>query len=109
MSRPQLGIRPAALPAFRRLLEALAATGPTSCSADPDSWTTDHGADDRASDTTSLEYIARLCRRCPVHAECAEFATANNETAGIWAGIDRTPRVGRPAAASTRSTSEETA
>ncbi len=86
-----LGIRPAAVPSWLALHGALLALpGPTPCAADPDSFT-----DPRPED---VDYTANMCRRCPVLAECGQFATANKESAGIWAGRDRTPTRGRPAA-----------
>jgi len=30
----------------------------------------------------------RVCRRCPVRAECLTFAMANDERFGIWGGLD---------------------
>lgn len=87
-----LGIRPAALPALRALLAAIGESGPTPCMANPDAWTGDVEPD-------MTEAAVELCVGwCPVLTQCGNFATANRETAGIWAGKDRTPRSGRPAA-----------
>lgn len=86
-----LGIRPAALPAWLALHGALMALHhPVPCRASPDAWT-----DPRPED---VAYTANLCRHCPVLAECGAFATVNREISGIWAGSDRTPTRGRPAA-----------
>lgn len=85
------GIRPSALPSWRRLHDALAdADRPAPCSANPDAWWSD--------DDELAELAVNLCGCCPVLAECGQFATANRETAGIWAGRSRTPQRGRPAA-----------
>lgn len=29
----------------------------------------------------------QICKRCPVIAECFEFAVSNGETEGVWAGL----------------------
>jgi len=86
------GIRTAALPAWHRLHLALAdAAGPAPCSSLPDAWWSD--------DDELIELAVNLCGRCPVIAECAAFAIANKESSGgIWAGKQRTPKRGRPAA-----------
>ncbi len=88
-----LGIRTAALPAWRDLHVALSNTDrPTPCQANPDAWTGD-------GDSDMADAAAQLCQEwCPALAECNTFATVNRESSGIWAGIDRTPRRGRPAA-----------
>lgn len=86
-----LGIRASALPAWRELHDALMALPrPTVCASDPESFT-DPDPDD-------LAYTTALCTGCRVFALCDAFATANKESAGIWAGRDRTPTRGRPAA-----------
>lgn len=85
------GIRPAAAPSWLALHGALLALpSPTPCAADPDAW-----CDPRPED---VDYTANLCRRCPVFALCDAFATTNREVSAIWAGRDRTPQRGRPAA-----------
>ncbi len=90
------GIRAAAVPSWLALHFALLALpSPTPCAADPDSFT-----DPRPDD---VAYLTGLCTGCPVLAECNAFATANKESAGIWAGKERTPRRGRPAAPSKES------
>ncbi len=83
----QVTIRKTALPAWNALQAALEDTAPP-CTADPPSWFAD--------DPEVRAEAARACRRCPVIAECAAFAAANKETFGVWAGQDRTGRVGRP-------------
>lgn len=86
-----LGIRPSAVADWHRLHQALAdADRPAPCSSLPDAWWSD--------DDEMAELAVNLCRRCPVLAQCDAFATANGESSGIWAGVDRTPRRGRPAA-----------
>ncbi len=85
------GIKASALPFWRRLHAALAdADRPAPCSSLPDAWWSD--------DDEMAEAAVNLCGRCPVLAECGQFASVNKETAGIWAGRDRTPQRGRPAA-----------
>ena len=84
------GVRAAALPAWEALRTALFSTDePVPCRNDPDAWFSD--------DPDVREYAAAHCWSCPVLAECGRFATANQETAGVWAGMDRTRSAGRPA------------
>lgn len=33
-----------------------------------------------------------VCRRCPVQAECLEFALDNNEAFGVWGGVSERNR-----------------
>lgn len=88
-----LGIRPSAVGAWQALqLTLLDLDRPTPCRSDPDSFT-----DPRPED---VDYTANLCLRCPAIEQCGQFATANRETAGIWAGRSRVPTRGRPSAAS---------
>lgn len=85
------GIRPSAVGAWQALQRALLDLDrPTPCRADPDAW-----CDPQPED---VDYTANLCRRCPVLAECDQFASVNRESSGIWAGRDRTPTRGRSAA-----------
>ena len=88
----ELGIATAAAGTFRSLAAALGRLDqPTPCYADPETWTSP-GVDPEAA-----ALAEQLCRRCPVLAECGQFADANHERSGIWAGRNRTPRPGRPA------------
>lgn len=36
-----------------------------------------------------LETVVRICARCPVRAECGDYATREDVKWGIWAGIWR--------------------
>lgn len=77
--------------AWRRLAEALIGYVPA-CSADPDSW---------FEPPTSA--VVEACRRCDARAACIEFAVANDERFGIWAGVDFTdPHRRKQAVQSTR-------
>lgn len=88
------GIRPAALPAWESLRLALMSLDrPVPCRAAPQVWTSD--------DPAERAIASRACSDCPVITLCAEFARLNRETAHVWAGLDRTPRRGRPPAAQT--------
>jgi WhiB family transcriptional regulator, redox-sensing transcriptional regulator len=62
---------------------------------DPDLWHPPKGG--------STVQAKRICRSCPVRAECLEFALANNEPFGIWGGLSererRSIRLGRARAA----------
>ncbi len=90
----RLGIRPSALPAWRRLQEALDGAA-VPCTGDPDAWWSE--------DPDVRAYAARACIDCVAIERCGRFAEANRETAGVWAGVDRTPTAGRPAQRKERS------
>lgn len=87
MSGIRVTIAASALPAWQRLQAALRAAKTVPC-ADRDEWT--------SADPEVREWAAWHCAGCDVIAECAAFASANRETAGVWGGVDRTGRVGRP-------------
>ncbi len=90
------GIRPAALPSWLELHSALLdLTTPTPCQSAPGVWTSDDPAE-RAT-------ASRACIGCPVILLCDRFARLNRESSNVWAGIDRTPTRGRPAAPSKES------
>lgn len=77
-------IRPAALPSWRALHEALDAAGPVACrGVSSDLWTSER-ADDRQA-------AAYRCAGCPVIVPCAAYSAAAREKFGTWAGVDRTP------------------
>lgn len=84
----QLGIRPAALDAWRDLLAALddmtTRGRRPACTTDPDTWTS-HLPNLRRD-------AAEACSWCPARTACARFADANGEALGIWGGRDCTPR-----------------
>lgn len=87
-----LGVRPAALAPWLALHRAIGETGPTPCADDPDRWV-------EPITPAVAEWAAHQCGRCLVLDLCSAFAIANRErTGGIWAGKDRTPRSGLPAA-----------
>lgn len=53
----------------------------------------------------SLEQLAQakqICRRCPVRAECLEFALSTQQTHGVWGGTSEEERKGLVAARSGR-------
>ncbi len=60
--------------------------GTTPCAADPELWVS--GA------TEDREAAAWRCSPCPILAACA--AVGDFEPFGVWGGIDRSPRIGRP-------------
>jgi WhiB family redox-sensing transcriptional regulator len=39
-----------------------------------------------------IEEAKAVCRGCPVHAECLEFALANNLEDGVWGGTSEDER-----------------
>lgn len=86
------GIRPDALNAWRALHAAISdADRPTPCRDEPDTW-----ADPATAELADL--AANLCGRCPALTACQIFAELNHERSGIWAGSNRSPKRGRPAA-----------
>ena len=71
-----------------RFADLLLDHGPTPC-AGRDEWTDDE-AKVRAA-------AAAVCRSsCPLLDACRAAADSTNERFGVFAGTDRTPRVGRP-------------
>jgi WhiB family redox-sensing transcriptional regulator len=52
--------------------------------ADPEEFFPDKGGSTREA--------RRVCRSCPVAAECLEFALANNERFGVWGGLSERER-----------------
>lgn len=82
-SWPTLGIPPAAVPAWRRLSAALTDASPP-CASDPSIWF--------STSTHDIETARHRCLSCPAIARCDEYATVAHETAGVWAGHDRTRR-----------------
>jgi WhiB family redox-sensing transcriptional regulator len=36
--------------------------------------------------------VLKVCGRCPVQAECLEFALENNEKYGVWGGLSPNKR-----------------
>jgi WhiB family transcriptional regulator, redox-sensing transcriptional regulator len=51
---------------------------------DPDLWFPEKGG--------SVAYAKRVCRSCPVAAECLKFALANDERWGVWGGLSERER-----------------
>lgn len=52
--------------------------------ADPDSWFPEKGG--------AVGPAVKICRRCPVAAECLDYALANGERYGVWGGVSERPR-----------------
>lgn len=69
-----------ALPAWDALTRALIDYAPP-CTASPERWFSTIEDDVRCA--------AAHCRRCQVLAACGTYASAAQESAGVWAGIDR--------------------
>ena len=74
------GVRPSASAAWAALDLALAGVDPP-CKGEPE-WCSDDPGDREAA--------AHLCQPCPVLALCGAYATANQESFGVWGGRDRT-------------------
>jgi WhiB family transcriptional regulator, redox-sensing transcriptional regulator len=45
-----------------------------------------------ASDELSMAIARRLCRRCPVRAECQAYALAFHDVTGVWGGLTEAER-----------------
>lgn len=84
------GVRESAVGAWQRLqLALLDIHQPVPCQSAPEVWTSD--------DPEQRAIASRVCSDCAVMVLCDQFARINRETANVWAGIDRTPKRGRPA------------
>jgi hypothetical protein len=76
---------------FTKALDRLAAAGQKiPCSDSADLWLSE-------SQHARAE-AARLCRGCPVIAECRAAAKARGERFGVWGGKDFTRKTNRPKA-----------
>jgi WhiB family redox-sensing transcriptional regulator len=51
---------------------------------DPDTWFPEKGG--------SVREAKQVCARCPVRAECLEYALAHDERFGVWGGLSETER-----------------
>lgn len=51
---------------------------------DPDRWFPDKGGATNAA--------IRVCKRCPVQAECLQYALDNDERYGVWGGVGERDR-----------------
>jgi WhiB family redox-sensing transcriptional regulator len=52
--------------------------------ADPDEWFPEKGGTTR--------HAKRICHRCPVRAECLDYAIDNSERFGVWGGLSAEER-----------------
>lgn len=52
--------------------------------ADPDEWFQEKGG--------STKVAKSVCARCPVKAECLEYALARDERFGVWGGLSERER-----------------
>ncbi|MFI6316169.1 WhiB family transcriptional regulator [Nonomuraea sp. NPDC050556] len=53
---------------------------------------------DRGPGHVQYERAKTVCRRCPVRAECLEFAVRTRQEHGVWGGTDPTERSSRRSA-----------
>jgi WhiB family redox-sensing transcriptional regulator len=51
---------------------------------DPDMWFPERGS--------SVKEAKRICRDCPVRAQCLEYALDNDERFGVWGGLSERER-----------------
>lgn len=58
---------------------------------EPELFYTNRGTRGRAS-TRQVEAAQRICFQCPVIDLCAKYADDNQETWGVWGGVDRSPK-----------------
>lgn len=84
--RQLIGLRPAAVPAWRALIAALVELDRrgirTPCSQNPAAFV--------GADFDRRHAAAKECGACPVRRLCGGFADANRERAHVWGGRDRT-------------------
>lgn len=57
---------------------------------DPDAFFPEHG--DPAGYGNSVEAAKRVCRLCPLQADCLDYALANDERYGVWGGTSERDR-----------------
>jgi hypothetical protein len=69
---------------------------------DPDLWFNDGGLLDNSGYVVSNRAAVKMCKMCPVKAQCLEYAIVNDETFGIWGGMSRRERVNLGRAGSQR-------
>lgn len=83
-------IKAVAMPLWLRLQTAVMEASNVPCGgADGDLWTSELPEEREAA--------TYRCTGCPVVEMCSRYAEAAREKFGVWAGIDRTNRQGRPA------------
>ena len=91
-----LGIPPAAMPAWIDLcnvLDRMRDNGRVPvCTQRPDDWADDAKVRARSD-------AAEACTHCPALAACEAYATAAGERHHVWAGVDRSLRPAKGAAA----------
>lgn len=80
LSLASMGIPAASMDAWMHLQGFFARGEVTPCHSRPE-WTSSRKADKATA--------IRLCGDCVCKAACNDFAEANGETTGVWAGIDR--------------------
>lgn len=77
----------AAAPLLLALFTALDGA-PSPCAGSPEVWT--------STDEGDALVAAEHCHACPARQPCREYGEAIAATCGVFGGIDRTPRDGRP-------------
>jgi hypothetical protein len=55
---------------------------------DPELWFPERDDPSTKGMIRMIRRAQQVCRACPVQIECLDYALANNERAGIWAGIN---------------------
>ena len=74
-----MGLPAASMKTWAHLQSYFAAGEVTPC-AGRNEWLSSRKADKRTA--------IRLCESCPAQAACREFAMTNNESFGVWGGVD---------------------
>lgn len=73
---------------YLKLADAIKETGSTPCQeSDPDLFFA--GTDEIAS---GWQQAVKLCKKCPVMAECLEYSLAADELFGVWGGLTANQR-----------------
>ncbi len=89
MTRDQLGIPPAAQPAWLALCSALDRLADRGrypvCETRPNDWSSE-------APLRTRREAAEACAHCPVRSLCDDYATAADERSHVWGGVDRTPQ-----------------
>jgi Transcription factor WhiB len=86
-------LRAGAMPAWLHLQAVLESIdGRTPCRVDPEAWSGEN------TDPDVTEWCEFRCRSCPALEACDRYAAAARERHGVWGGLNRATKAGRPPA-----------
>lgn len=85
-----LGIKPKATKAWMALMNAQDEHQHYPCLNNPYLYMDYNGSDSESPERIwlSVDDCEALCYGCPIIKQCHDFAVANEETNGVWGGID---------------------